>query len=298
MHTNSMKKIMFSQLLAGFLGIVSSVVVIGSAVTIVVAQGTADQAATLAADPTPSLQTEDARQKELGVLYQALVEDYATKVRQFNLNRAQWQTLQTLRSLEEAVAATTAVLISRDRVLITYFELLLTALEKAPGIELTFKEESKNQLINQIEWLRQHQARVETSVDRDSVNARSDELTQETAVMLAQAHRALMLIRLGQLQTTFDRSNSLYQRIIDRNAANPSTSLQEVERARAYDQVGILRDRIDADLRLARETLDPKTAQYGRVETEYSAFIAMLESPYANTSKYLSYLEELALDRW
>lgn len=238
------------------------------------------------------------RQRVLETLYQALIEDYGVKARQFSLNRAQWYSIQTLRSLEEAVIATTAVLVARDKTLITYFELVLEVLEKTPGIELTLKQASKINITSRIEWLRQHELLTQRSADRDSVNLRADEFILEVEAMLAEARTALMLIRLGQLQTTFDRANSLYQRILDRNTANPGTSIQEVERRRAYAQVDIQRDGIQYQLRLARESLDERTAEHGRVEENYFSFIAALEVPYAQTSKYLSFLEELARDTW
>ncbi len=238
------------------------------------------------------------KQQELAVLYQSLIEDYGTKARVFSLNRAQWQSLQTLRSLEEAVTATTAVLVARDKTMITYFELLLGVLEKTPGIELTLKQQSKDALTARIQWLQLHEQQSLQSVDRDSVNARSDEYRQASDLIGTEAQYALMLVRLGQLQTTFDRANGLYGRILERNKSNPSTPTQEIERERAYTQVGILKDSIQSDLTLARNSLDPQTAERGKIEESYASFISRLESPYSKTYKYLSYLEELALDTW
>lgn len=240
----------------------------------------------------------DLRQQELETLYQALIEDYGVKLRQFSLNRAQWQSLQTLRSLEEAVVATSAVLLARDRTMITYYELLLEVLEKTPGIELTIKQKSKAELIARVEWLRQHASRTQESVDRDSVNLRSDEYTAQTEAMIFESTRALLLIRLGRLQTIFDRSNGLYERILARNKEKPGTSLEEVERSRAYTQVEVLRAGMQTDLRLARESLDETTAKRGKVQSNYAAFVTTLEKPYAELSKYLLYLEELARDTW
>lgn len=252
----------------------------------------------LPVDTIFSSQENPERVQQLKILYQALVEDYGVKLRQFNLNRAQWQSLQTLRSLEEAVLATTAVLSARNKTMITYYELLFEALDRTPGIELTIKQEVKNALLARIEWLRQHDALTQTAVDRNGVNLRSDEYTAQAEVMTLEIRKALQLIRLGQLQTTFDRSNGLYQRILDRNTAKPGTALQQVERARAYVQVELLRAQIQRDLQRARESLDERTAERGREQTDYAGFIAMLEQPYANASKYLSYLEELARDTW
>lgn len=244
--------------------------------------------------PTPTPELEPDRM----VLYQALVEDYTTKQRQFSLSRAQLQSIQTLRSLEEAVVATTAVLISRDRVLTTYLELLLEKLEATPGIELTIKEKSKDTLIARINWLRAHEQVSMTSVDRAAVNLRSDEFTSESDALVAEARRALMLIRLGQLQTTHDRSMGLYERILERNAQNEGTQLQKVERERAYAEVAVLDQRIASSLRAARESLDERTAPRGRVQNDYAAFVTSLEQPYADLAKYLLYLEELARDTW
>ena len=238
------------------------------------------------------------RQNQLATLYQALVEDYGVKVRQFSLNRAQWQSVQTLRSLEEAVTATTSVLIARDKTLITYFELLLQVLEDTPGIELTLKQESKTNLMARIEWLRNHEQASMKAVDRSSVNLRSDEFTAEAELLLQEARKALMLIRVGRIQTIFDRANGLYGRILERNAANPGSAVKEVERKRAYAQVNVLREEIQLELQTLRESLDAKTAPRGRVEENYETIISSLESPYANTSKYIFFLEELAQDSW
>jgi hypothetical protein len=238
------------------------------------------------------------RQNQLATLYQALTEDYGSKVRQFSLNRAQWQSVQTLRSLEEAVTATTSVLIARDKTLITYFELLLQVLEDTPGIELTLKQESKTNLIARIEWLRNHEQSSMQSVDRSSVNLRSDEFTAASEQLLLEARKALMLIRVGRIQTTFDRANGLYGRILERNTSNPGSTIKEFERKRAYAQVDVLREEIQLELQTIRESLDATTAPQGRVEENYESIISSLEAPYAKTSKYIFFLEELAQDSW
>ncbi len=247
---------------------------------------------------TPTLDQTFERQRQLEQLYQALIEAYGNAAREFSLNQAQWRSLQTLRSLEEAVIATNAVLIARDKTMITYFELLLEVLSKTPGIEVTLKQQSQEVITKRIEWLRQHELQTTSAHDRDSVNARSDDYSAQSEVFLAEARQALMLIRLGRLQTTFDRTNGLYDRIISRNEANVGTSIQEVERKRAYTQVDVLRNEIQWELRRARESLSPTTAERGRVETDYNRLISSLEDPYGKTSKYLSFLEELARDTW
>ena len=242
--------------------------------------------------------TDSTRQKELETLYQALIEDYGVKARQFGLSRAQWQSVQTLRALEEAVLATNAVMTARTRTLITYFELLLEVLENTRGIELTLKQSRAATLTARIEWLRQHQEQLAQAVDRDGVNQKADEFSAEAEVIVVEAEQALMLIRLGQIQSTFDRINGLYERILVRNTAQPGNATQEVERKRAYVQVEILRDEIQSELSTARESLDAKTAPRGRVQDSYPAFVGSLESPYVKISQYLLYLEELARDTW
>lgn len=238
------------------------------------------------------------RQKELEKLYQALIEDYGEKARLFRLGKAQWQSIQTLRALEEAVLSTNAVLLSRTRTLITYLELLLEVLESTPGIELSLKQSRSSALSARIEWLRQHEQQILTATDRNAVNERSDDFTLEAGSIILEAEQALMLIRLGKLQTTFDRVNGLYERILQRNEANPGTPTQQFERKRAYVEVNILRDEIAYELRLATESLDEATAERGRNQSDYSGFVAGLESPYAKISRYLFFLEELARDTW
>lgn len=256
----------------------------------------ATQSATLSSQTKPP----DFKQREqqLEQLYQSLIEDYGVKARQFTLNRAQWNSLQTLRSLEDAVTSTNAVLLSRDKVLITYLELLLETLESTQGIELTLKQRSKDALTAHIQWLRNHEKSVITSLDRESVNKRSDEFTVQSLQILFDAKQAIMLIRLGQLQTVVDKSNSLYQRIRDRNTNNQGSSLQQVERNRAYTQVEVLRDNLQDQLRAVSATLDPNLAEQGKVQENYDSFITQLEVPYAGASKYLLFLEELARDSW
>jgi len=254
------------------------------------------QDATPSAQDTIALEREAARQQR-ETLYQAQIEDYSTKERQFRLDKATWTSLQTLRSLEEAVVATREVMIARDRALITYFELLLQKLEDTPGIELTLKQQSKDGVVAQIEWLRTHLEQAKQSVDRTGVNATADSFIAAAPKLTADAQQALMLIRLGQLQTTFDRTNSLYERILERNASDEGSASVQVERRRAYEQVNLTKNQLYGQLRTARESLDPKTAERGKT-AEYAGFISSLVTPYSGISRYLTYLEELARDRW
>ncbi len=296
--------------LAGTLTLVVVAVMVGtvSAQAEVLELGTLDEntpatpsaamTTSVAPDTVFTKTTDSARQKELETLYQALIEDYGVKARQFGLSRAQWQSVQTLRSLEESVLATNAVMTARTRTLITYFELLLEVLENTRGIELSLKQSRAAALTARIEWLRQHQEQLTQAVDRDGVNQKSDEFSAQAEVIVMEAEQALMLIRLGQIQSTFDRINGLYGRIVARNTANPGNATQEVERKRAYVQVEILRDEIQSELSTARASLDAKTAPRGRVQDSYPAFVGSLESPYVKISQYLLYLEELARDTW
>jgi hypothetical protein len=237
---------------------------------------------------------------QLQELYQAQVEDYQTKYRQYQLALGQWKTVQTLRSLEEALTAIRVAMVARDRVLLTYTELQRETLQQTPGVELSFKDASLADLTNRVQWLRAHLATVEAAADREQLNAVADTFSNESELIQYELQRAMILIRFGQIQTIVDKADGLYDRIKTRNQSTAADTAKQVERQRAYVQVDQLRAQLVVVLQSAREGLKNVEGQSDRKRRAltYSSFSSDLEIPYTLIARYLAYLDELAKDDW
>lgn len=235
----------------------------------------------------------NARRQELLTLFQQVSEDYKEKERVFRIAKAQWESLDTLASLEELITRTREVLVARDRVAVTYAELVLDSLEKSTGIEVTQKELSITEIKSQIEWHRDHWAESEKADTRELVNQRADEFTGNSELFVRDTERALALLAIGRLQTVIDKANALYERILDYYKDHPGDATAQVARQQKVNQVEQRRSQLAGLMQRARVPSENRPVNQRGFSS--SGTINLLNDPYVLTSQYVGYLYELAL---
>ncbi|MEX0895377.1 MAG: hypothetical protein WDZ94_00380 [Patescibacteria group bacterium] len=227
-------------------------------------------------------------------LYRDQVERYRTVDREFQISKAQYQQIQTLQSLEEAVVSTREVLLVRDQVLITYFELMLTSLEDTEGIDLVDKRAVINEMIEHIEVLREHRDAVAQTTNREGIAERVEEFALLSEPFETTAYKGLALINIGDIQTVYDKARLIYADILTYHQEQPVSAVKQQERLRAYREAERELERIGLLLREIR-------IEYGRNTTigrdSYDRVLGNnLNSAYSGTSQIIFYLRELFLE--
>lgn len=227
-------------------------------------------------------------------LYRDQVERYRTVDREFRTSKAQFEQIQTLQSLEQAVVSTREVMLVRNDVLITYFELMRTSLEDTEGIDLVDKRTIINLMIEHIEVLREHRAAVLQTVDREGVAERAAEFAELSESFENTAYRGLALINIGDIQTVYDKARLIYADVLTYHAENPVSAVKQEERARAYRETERELERIGLLLREIRIEYS-RSSDIGR--RNYDRVLGGdLNVAYSGTSQILFYLRELFLE--
>lgn len=227
-------------------------------------------------------------------LYQDQVERYTNLEREYLINKAQFEKLNTLQSLEIAIKSTREVMLARTDVLITYFELMRAALDDTQGVELAEKEKNVTELISYITTLKEHRAKVLNSVNREDIAERVTEFKELSQPFESTAYKSLALIRIGDIQTVFDKSEIIYRDILQHHQNNPTTPLRQQERDRAYKEVDNAIEKTRAELLKVRTTYSG-SRQLNR-SSYASNLVGSLNSTYSGTSQILSFLEELFVE--
>ncbi|PIR61951.1 MAG: hypothetical protein COU66_01070 [Candidatus Pacebacteria bacterium CG10_big_fil_rev_8_21_14_0_10_44_11] len=262
------------------------------------ATDSARMTATESAEANPDLVFTKPRQTkeilQLRELYQDQVEKYSSLERQYLISKAQYEKLNTLQSLEEAIQSSREVMLSRTDVLITYFELMRASLDDTEGVELSEKDRLTGNMINYILKLRAHRQDVLNSKIREDITARADEFATLSAPFESTAYQSMALIRIGDIQAVYDKSLIIYKDILQYHVDNPTNLLRQAERDRAYREVNKAIEITQRDLLTIR-------TQYANQQTmtrsSFSSNLGKaLSQAYSGTSQILSFLEELFVE--
>lgn len=281
------------------------IVLFGTAYSAVLAQDATSAAqSTPSATPAPdSMVSTDQvftkpRQTEeilrLRELYQDQVERYTNLERQYIVNKAQYKKLNTLQSLELAVKTTREVMLARTDVLITYFELMRASLDDTEGVELVEKDKNTNEMISYINALREHRQAVLNSTTRDDIAARVTEFEKLSRPFESTAYKSLALIRIGDIQTVFDKSEIIYRDVLQYHQDNPTTPLRQQERVRAYREVDNAIEKTRGDLLTVRTDYAEEN-KLNRSSYD-SRLVKSLNTTYSGTSQILAFLKELFIE--
>ncbi len=204
--------------------------------------------------------------------YRGQLEEYRRLDQQYRVALQEWENLNTLSSLEQAVQATRKAMDMRDQVLLTYVELLRLELIHAEGINLTHKEIAVTNLEELKKALTRHKEGVQVANDRASINTAAQNFTLLSPTYVRVSAFSTSLLQLGKLQTIYDRSLTLKSDLEITNATSAAGLTQE-ENERALRQIennliksqeyideadAVLQKSLDADqpVKLSREISD------------------------------------------
>lgn len=252
------------------------------------------QDATNEAIPTGVTGTKETHEAEISKLRQQLlaeIEAYRRADQQFRIAKQQYENLETLKSLEEAVQATKQAMYERSRVLTTYHELLYFTLLDADGVNFAFKDTQVTALETRIEELRAHTAKVEQATSRDDVNALRDEFASLKPLVEDTSFRTMSLIRIGEMQSVYDKSRIILTDLEESLSDADVSALKKAERERAFAET-------DRSLTQLKAEIDTVHQIYATQEdlvrkNIYDRILRELSPIYAKLSQNLSYLAEL-----
>lgn len=235
---------------------------------------------------------ETQRIKDLRVLYRDQVEVYRASEKSFSISKTNFEQVQTLASLEEAVKSTQTVMIERSKVMITYLELLDSVLVETNGVELDLKNQSKTELVGLVHLLRINQENILLSKDRKAMVLLADDFVPIAEAYESSVYKALSLIRIGQIQEVRDKTQIIETDIIAEHKTTSVSGSQNLKRERAYVEVERSFKLINADLADLNEAfLESKRDGFKR--SFYQRILTDLGPVYAQISRSLDHLEEL-----
>ncbi len=238
---------------------------------------------------TPSANTD--KIAELSKLYTLQIESYRLAEREQTIAKQQYQDLQTLRLLEDAVNATKKALIERNNVLITYLELHYFTLQDATGINLTYKEDAISRLQGQIEVLRDYGQKLTAISNRNELKERTDEFEVIYPEVESVAYRSLVLISIGKLQTVHDRGRIILNDLKALETDQAVNVLRQSQYQRAVTETERNLEDINSQLRMANNNYDTRGDRFGR--SSYTSISDRLKPVYTELSQVVAYLKEL-----
>ncbi len=227
--------------------------------------------------------------------YRQQLETYRTAEHTFTIAKEQYEKLQTLVSLEDAVRSTQQGMLARVTVLQSFMEMTRLQLEQTSGIDLTTKDTQLKQDDSVIEKLKAHRLAVEASNDRTKILQVALEYLTLSAEVNDAGYHSLAMINYGQLQTIYDKTIAIRDDVtatVEQNEKNP---LVLSEKRRALDEINRSVETVNTQLVDAREDLKPSKSSarsfYSR--SRYNSYVDNLSDIYGNLSRNLDYLQEI-----
>lgn len=224
----------------------------------------------------------------LTISYRGIIEDYRNKERLYTIAKKDYEQLQTLRSLEEAVNATREVIVARTDVLLTYFELLKLELREAEGVVLQTKLDAIKDVEAEIMYLREYKATAEQADTREKVLNLTPEFELHQKILMERGYYSLSLISIGKLQAVHDKSVIIKDDIAVSLQDDQVDTLKTAQRQRALDQTTQTLGEVNAILYKQSTALNKTSAQ-----GSYTTLRDELSTTYSQLSLSINYLREL-----
>lgn len=252
------------------------------------AQTEAPETAVIAPSPLASISPE-INSTELRRLYITQFDDYRTIEKQAQVAITQYQTLNTLVSLEQALQLTHRAMELRSEVLVSYLELVRRQLQQATGISVTEKSRVLEELATDNQALRDHQTRLLRVEDRQALNQEAALFAPLAAKLESDVGQAQTLMTVGRLLTIYDKSVTLQSEI--EAYLQTKDDVHASVRARASQE-------IKSTLAEVKMSIDTVNASFQRTDGQYSNVqsgnaIKELSGIFVGLSQTLSYFEEI-----
>jgi hypothetical protein len=232
---------------------------------------------------------QDQRDQLLGQLA-----EYQHDERRYKVALDQFQRLQTLSSIEEVVIASRKLILSRNLVLNSYLNLLRLKLVESEGIEVRHK----NQVIGRLEGLQQqlidHSTRAEDVNDREAINQLAEEFIPLSESIIETSHYALSVLAIGRLQSVYDQSVVVHQRILQKEEEQKiDSSAVSSSRTRSLSEIDRLINELPPVFLSVWTKVDQTDdSRYG-YRNLYRSITTELNSIYSRLSRLTAYFEEL-----
>lgn len=225
-------------------------------------------------------------------IYQSQLENYLYQDKLYRIAYDQYQQLQTLVSIEDLTQKGKKLGLSRDEVLISYLDLLRLNLVATEGIELALKTEYLTRLEATINYIKNHQANLNTLNDRDQVIGALATFTNDQKNIGKLANEVLVLLSVGNLQMIHDKALVIKKDIDTYLAEKGTLSLPEIDRAsfetnRSLESAKLKLDAFWVDILNRGDGSNWYLAKF------YDDLPRTLNPIYVNLSQSISYLNEL-----
>lgn len=228
--------------------------------------------------------------QDLTIEYKSGLEVYEEKKNKLDFAKAQYEQLQTLASLEEAVDVGREFFVARDEVLLSYAKLLRLKLYTSFGIFLKTKQDkiaAMDDLISRLEKHNQNSKKIES---KDDIINQTSEFSLVGLRLQAESARIVPLFSLGKLQSTFDKTALLIDKVDAHIEESNFSAAKKAEKERGMQQIR----REEEDIKLILKELNGPIIldkRGGVVKSKYDS-----NTVYSGISKLLSYLGEIAAD--
>ena len=204
-------------------------------VTVISAQVPTDAVATQI-ESSQSIDIESQRQV-FRQQYRIQIQAYQEMYRQFSVVKSQFQKLETLASLEEAIVGTREVMRARDELLIAYLDLLYFELQVSPS----YQEETKQEFLNRITQLKNNLVTfnqlVLNSQDRQAIAERVVGFVALGEELQELSFQTRKIIFLGKFRASAGMAQQLTQEVKNTHEQFPVSALKQGERQRAYQEL-------------------------------------------------------------
>lgn len=227
----------------------------------------------------------------LTVKYRDSVEAYRSREREFQIAKQEYQQLETLASLENAVKATKAVYLSRTEVLAVYIELLQNILMQAQGIPVLEKQRTLEDIILRLEAIQRHKASILEAQDKVAIEVLADQFELMRIDIDATVHRAQSFIVLGKFNVVYAQAQELKKVIENDVESRELNELQKAEYQRAFDEVDRSLTKVESSLASIHSDIAASDAEYSL--GFYNLILSRLSEPYSGLRKVVSFFEEL-----
>ncbi len=225
----------------------------------------------------------------------AALNDYEQDERDYRIVIDQYQNLQTLSSIEEAITATKKAMLSRNQVLDIYQNLLRLKVIEAEGIELSHKRRLISDIETNRSQLDQFEQSIKQAYDRDDVNNLALEFEPLGKQVKESSYYALSLLAIGKLHSVYDKMLIVHQKIISAYEVE-SDPINQPKIERSFDEI----DKLIVQLPPMFEQVWAKVDQSHATtdsDSRYARLYANLNKDlmpiYSNLSKVITYLEEI-----
>lgn len=245
-------------------------------------------------EPTTQAQTVSAAElkTQAQASYRANLEAYRNDLRQYTISKTQFTQLQTLAALEDAIAATRKVMLSRATVLEVYIQLLQLELQQVQSFPEELKQEKMTALQSLRDELTAHKELVTNTSDRAGIAQRAEEFVDLSANSTQLAYDVLSRIKLAKIKTVYllslEFTDEISTVVAERFSSYPNTVAEKNRGIEQIRSVLTISDQqfLAADEIVNREKVVPDSSTLDDVKTK-------LLPVYTSLSQVLNYMAEV-----